>query len=241
MPEDWLTSDEAARVLGVTAGRVHALAKSGELVYRMAGRTRLIDPVSVHRLLATTRRRAGRPLVPVSAWAALLSDLGTMNWIEITRSLGMSSQQRYNLKRLIARTPPESWDALAKARAIAYRVRARPAYLEEILQWKGVVRSGIAATARYGLDLIAAEEGDAYVSEETWRLLQREFHLAPHPSGNLVLRIPAVSETHVPVVLAREVMPVAVVAVDLLDSGDPRSRRTALQIIERLLEAPLHD
>jgi excisionase family DNA binding protein len=238
MPEDWLTSDEAAEMLGVTPGRVHALAKAGELAYRMAGRTRLIDPVSVHRLLATNRRRPGRPLAPVSAWAALLSDLGTKNWIQVTRTIGLSPQQRYNLKRLITRSSADDWDGLAKARARAYRVQTRPAYLDEILRWESVVRSGVSATAPHGLDLIATDEGEGYTSEETWKLLQREFHLVPSSSGNLVLRVPAF---HAPVVLDREVMPIAVVAVDLLDSGDLRSRRTALQIIQRLLGAAPQD
>src|SRR5690606_25757778 len=241
MPEDWLTSDEAAALLGVTAGRVNALARSGELAYRMAGRTRLVDPLSVQRLLSTTRRRPGRPLVPRSAWAALLSDLGTVDWIELTAALGMSPKQRYNLKGLIARSPAENWDSLAKARAAVYRVRVRTAYLNEILQWDKVVPSGVSATAQHGLDLIAAEEAEAYLSHQTWRLLQKEFHLDTSPSGNLVLRFPSVTDEQLSVVLGREVMPVAVVAVDLLDSGDPRSRRTALQIINQLLEAPPRD
>ncbi|MCT9929366.1 helix-turn-helix domain-containing protein [Planotetraspora sp. A-T 1434] len=240
MPEDWLTTDEAARILGVTPGRVHALAKSGKLSFRMAGRTRLIDPVSVHRLVATPRR-PGRPLTPASAWAALLSDLGTVDWMELTRSLDLSSQQRYNLKRLIARTSADDWSALARVRARAHRVQTRAAYLDEILRWDGVVRSGVSATTTHRLDLVATGEAEAYTDEETWQLLQREFHLAPSESGNLVLRVPAVPDARLPFVLGREVMPVAVVAVDLLDSGDPRSRRTALQIIEQLSRAAARD
>jgi excisionase family DNA binding protein len=241
MQKDWLTSDEAAVLLGITAGRVNRLARSGELAYRMAGRTRLIDPLSVQRLLATTRRRPGRPLTPQSAWAALLSDLGTADWSQLTEALGMSPKQRYNLKRLIARSPAENWDGLAKARAVVHRVRVRPAYLGEILQWDGVVPSGVSATGQYGLDLVAAEEAEAYLSGQTWRLLQEEFHLDPSPSGNLVLWSPSVSEDTLSVVLDREIMPVSVVAIDLLDSGDPRSRRTALRIIDQLLEAPPSD
>ncbi|MEV0592977.1 helix-turn-helix domain-containing protein [Nonomuraea cavernae] len=241
MAEDWLTNNEAAGLLGVTAGRVNAMARSGNLAYRMAGRTRLIDPASVQRLLATNWRRPGRPLAPLSAWAALLTDLGTVDWSGLTRALGMSPQQRYKLKRLIARNPAENWDGLAKARAVVRRVRVRPAYLDEILRWDGVVPSGVSATARHGLDLIAAEEAEAYLGDRTWRLLQKEFHLVSSPSGNLVLRLPSVTENNLPVVIDREVMPVAVVAVDLLDSGDPRSRRTALQIINQLLEATPRD
>ncbi|MET8000920.1 helix-turn-helix domain-containing protein [Nonomuraea glycinis] len=241
MRGDWLTSDEAATLLGVTAGRVNRLARSGELAYRMAGRTRLIDPSSAQRLLATTRRRSGRPLAPQSAWAALLSDLGTVDWSRLTKALGMSPKQRYNLKRLITRSPAENWDRLAKARAVVHRVRVRPAYLDEILQWDGVVPSGVSATVRHGLDLIATEEAEAYVSDQTWRLLQEEFHLGSSPSGNLALRLPSVSEEILSVILDREAMPVAVVAMDLLDSGDPRSRRTASQIINRLLETPPGD
>ncbi|MFG1948171.1 helix-turn-helix domain-containing protein [Nonomuraea sp. NPDC048826] len=241
MPEDWLTNHEAADLLGVTAGRVNAMARSGNLAHRMAGRTRLIDPASVQRLLTTNWRRPGRPLAPSSAWAALLSDLGTAGWSELTRALGMSPQQRYKLKRLIARSPAGNWDGLAKARAVVHRVRVRPAYLGEILQWDGVVPSGVSATARHGLDLIAAEQAEAYLGDHTRRLLEKEFHLVSSPSGNLVLRLPSVTEPHLCVVLDREVMPAAVVAVDLLDSGDPRSRRTALQIITRLLEATLRD
>jgi hypothetical protein len=109
------------------------------------------------------------------------------------------------------------------------------------LQWDGVVPSGVSATVRHGLDLIGAEEAEAYVSDQTWRLLQEEFRLGSSPSGNLVLRLPSVAEEILSVVLDREAMPVAVVAVDLLDSGDPRSRRTAAQIINRLLEAPPGD
>ncbi|MEV5407668.1 helix-turn-helix domain-containing protein [Thermopolyspora sp. NPDC052614] len=66
MAEDWLTSDEAARMLGVTPARVHALARSGQLAFRMAGRTRLIDPMSVHRR-STRLRRAGRPMTSTAA------------------------------------------------------------------------------------------------------------------------------------------------------------------------------
>lgn|SRR5690606_516645 len=59
MPEDWLTSDEAASLHGVTAGRVNALARSGELAYRMAGRTRLVDP-----LAAPTASRSSEVSIP---------------------------------------------------------------------------------------------------------------------------------------------------------------------------------
>ena len=53
-----------------------------------------------------------------------------------------------------------------------------------------------------------------------------------------MLRLPSVTSITLSVVINREVMPVAVVAVDLLDSGDPRSRRTGLQIINQLLDPP---
>lgn len=57
MADEWLTSAEAAQVLGVTPGRIHAPAKSGHLAYRMVGRLRLIDPVSAYRLKSSISRR----------------------------------------------------------------------------------------------------------------------------------------------------------------------------------------
>lgn len=220
-------------MLGVTPARVHALARSGQLAFRMAGRTRLIDPASVHRRKGQLRR-AGRPMTSTAAWAALLTDLGAEKWDETCRRLGLSAKQRYNLKGLIARTPAENWAALTKGRATVHRYRVRPAYIDEVLRWSGVVRSGVSATATHGLDLVAADEAEIYTDAETHRVLQAEFQLRARESGNMVLRVPAVPAACAQVVLDREVMPMAVVAIDLMDSEDPRSRRTANEIIEHL-------
>lgn len=107
----------------------------------------------------------------------------------------------------------------------------RPTYLDEILRWGGVVGSGVSATRAYNVDLVAPDEAEVYLTEETRQSLQDEFQLRAREPGNLVIRVPTIG---LPIVLNRPMMPLAVIAVDLLDSGDPRSRRTALNVIERL-------
>ena len=96
------------------------------------------------------------------------------------------------------------------------------------------MKSGVSAASEAGIDIQAGEELEAYVSAARVDALASRYHLEPSDRPNLVLHVvgdglPFAWENCV----GR-----ACIAIDLLESDDPRSRRAARELLERL-EFPL--
>jgi hypothetical protein len=81
-----------------------------------------------------------------------------------------------------------------------------------------------------GIVAVGDVADEMYCSKETLDKLSRDYGLSQIGAANLIVRVPTFDNDQV---LARRVMPRAVVAVDLLESDDVRTRRVGAQILAR--------
>jgi len=97
------------------------------------------------------------------------------------------------------------------------------------------VRGGTSAASDHGLDLVpsgALLEG--YVSPRDVHRLEKRYSLEPSPRPNFILRA---VEGPWPFAEGATVAPVAIVAVDLLESEDARERRAGEELLKKLVRA----
>ncbi|MGY2078197.1 helix-turn-helix domain-containing protein [Blastococcus sp. SYSU DS0828] len=219
-----LTVDQAAERLGVEPEQVRRLIRAGKLAAHRVGRTLVLDEDAVEgraRLPIT----AGRALAPRTVWAALWQLSGEdVDWLPPA-----------DRSRLLARLrgyDPEQLVAAARDRAERHELRVLPAYRERLLDADGVVPSGLTVAAAVGADIVAAEAAaEVYCTEATLDELRRELGLSERGEANLVVRVPRYEVS----LTGRTHMPVAVVAVDLAESPDVRTRRAGLDLLAAAL------
>lgn len=111
-------------------------------------------------------------------------------------------------------------------------MRVLPAYRDAVLSAEGVVASGLTAGAAVGADIITAgEEDEACCSTATSTRLRGDYALTERGQANLILRVPRFDLP----LEGRTRVPGAVVAVDLAESSDVRTRRAGLRLLEDAL------
>jgi excisionase family DNA binding protein len=220
-----LTVGQAAERLGVGAEQVRRLIRTGKLAARRVGRTLVLDEDAVDgraRLPIT----AGRALAPRTAWAALWLVSGEdVDWLApADRSRLLARLRGYDADRLVA---------ASRDRAERYELRVLPAYRQRVLATDGVVPSGLTAAAAVGADIVAAESADEVCcAAGTLAGLRRELGLSERGQANLVVRVPRYERLDL---TGRAHMPAAVVAVDLAESADVRTRRAGLDVLAAAL------
>lgn len=218
-----LTTAVAADRLGISQRQVQRLIEARELpATRTAGDAWIVDALAVNAM-ARTRPARGRPWSPATAWAALwrVSGLDT-DWLD-----------RRTMRRLhdrLASIDAEELVHATRRRAVVRQYRASGSFLADLDAL--VIRSGARAMepSRFGMD---ADPGrvDGYCTSEAATGLVRDFQLVEDARGNVTLRVatlPTASE-------GRDVMPVAVVAVDLAESLEARERSAGLRVLKELL------
>jgi excisionase family DNA binding protein len=219
-----LTVPQAAARLGVGEEQVRRLVRSGQLAATKVGQTVVIDDDAVDAR-ARLAVRPGRPLVPATAWAALWEMSGE-------RAAWLSPADRSRLRARLRRYDAEQVVATTRARSQRHAVRVLPAYRDAVLAGEGVVVSGPTAAAAVGADIVSAGGDDeAYCSTATFARLRADYALADRGQANLILRIPRFDLP----LEGLERMPDAVVAVDLAESSDVRTRRAGLHIVTEVL------
>lgn len=220
-----LTVGQAAERLGVGPEQVRRLIRAGKLAARTVGRTLVLDEDAVDgraRLPIT----AGRSLAPRTAWAALWQLSGEdVDWLApADRSRLVARLRGYDAERLVA---------ASRDRAERYELRVLPAYRQRALAADGVVPSGLTAAAAVGADIVAAESADVvYCTAGTLAALRRELGLSERGQANLVVRVPRYDRLSL---AGRAHMPAAVVAVDLAESAEVRTRRAGLDVLAAAL------
>ncbi|MGY1846988.1 helix-turn-helix domain-containing protein [Blastococcus sp. SYSU DS1021] len=219
-----LTVDQAAERLGVEPEQVRRLIRAGKLAAHRVGRTLVLDEDAVEgraRLPIT----AGRALAPRTVWAALWQLSGEdVDWLPpADRSRLLARLRGYDAERLVA---------AARDRAERHELRVLPAYRQRLLDADGVVPSGLTAAAVVGADIVAAEAAaELYCAEATLDELRRELGLSERGEANLVVHVPRYEVD----LTGRAHMPAAVVAVDLAESPDVRTRRAGLDLLAAAL------
>ena len=215
--------EDVATVLGVSSRRVRQMLAHGTLAGQQVGRTWVVDRASLE-LFRHRRPLVGRPWQPTSAWALLAVASG--------RAAALSASQRSRARRRLE-TGLEHFLGRLAVRAESYRYYAHPSVVGMLANEAGVVRSGVSAASHYQLDVVAVYEFEGYVRSSVLPDLVEQLALDEHSERpNVVLRV--VKDDFWPFGLDENVAPAPVVAVDLLEAGDGRSRRAAIRLLERL-------
>ena len=196
---DLVSLADASQLLGVSSERVRQLVAAGDLPGVRFGNAWAVprDAVLARRHVGNRR---GRPLGARRVWEAIAG--GEVDLVNVSRYRNRGEVHRYSM-------------SVAEADHLQGR--------------SGAVQSGVAAAIVHG-ELLSADgaEIDLYVSHELYEALHSLVAAVEDPLGSVVLRV--VADDIWPQVrnVASEsgdghlVAPAAAVALDLMDSGDPR-------------------
>ncbi len=225
----------AAERLGVNVSRVRSLLSSGRLAGRRVGSVWLVDGSDVERRRAATKGVKGRPLSARVTWAsaALFDGQDTAAW------LTSAERSRLNARWHASGGAAQVCRWWMQSRATVTRYRIAPGDIAELLKFEGVVAGGISAASNYGTGLGHGAEAEIYASTATVTRLVDDFFLLADPQGNLTVH-EVTADTHWHCRTARivegvQVAPRLVVAADLLDSDDTRSRSAGAALLTDVL------
>jgi excisionase family DNA binding protein len=218
-----MSVSEVAGELAVSPRRVRQMLADGLLRGEQVGRAWIVDRASV-REAQLREFPVGRPWSARSAWGLL----GLAN----DEDPDLSPVERSRANRRLEEGLENHVDKL-RSRAQERRFYAHPSVLGRLAGHAAVVRSGVSAVAEYRVDLVPGEAVEGYIFESALDGLVREFSLdADWDRPNLILRV--VDDEVWPFAAGQKVAPLPVVAVDLLESSDERSRRAGRLLLKRL-------
>jgi len=216
----FLSSAEAARSLGVNDSRVRQLARQGRLPCQKVGGRWLIEARAVSR---RRPRPSGRPLSPSSAWALLL--LASGEEPQVT-----NSRARRRLAKRLSSLPKEAERLSVRAESRWFRADERA--LADLRKDPDFIRSGVSVSEEYGVDIQAPNVVEGYYPQHKLDRFSYRYALRPvsEEVANLIVhsvggRFPLAGRTRVPA-------PVA--ALDLLESHDERTRRAGAKLLREL-------
>jgi len=221
-----VTTAQAAARLGVTQVAVRKLIGTGQLISSgVVGRTILVDADSVERLVRVGTRH-GRPWTEANAWAALLllSGNNKVEWV--------GSTQLSRLRRKLSSLESAELQILARRRAIVHRYRGTADVVQRLRDH--VLATGASAMAE---DNIAERFGltggagivNGYVISGDAGALKEAYGLIDDQEGTVVLREITTSQAFT------DGVPLAAIALDLMESPRTRERSAGLRVLEELL------
>jgi len=212
---------DAAEELGVSPRRVRQMLADGVLSAERVGRAWVIDAEQL-RQLEHRRPEVGRPWSPRSAWAVLALADG--------EEPDISPVERSRARKRLAQGLGVVAGRLG-ARAERRWFYAHPGVLDRLAEAPEVVRGGISAAAEHGADLVAGNGFEGYVRAGDLDEFVSRFGLDDQAARpNVSLRI--VRDVAWPFRLGQGSAGRAVIAVDLLESDDPRARRAGAELLE---------
>ncbi len=216
---------EAAARLGVSQQRVRALWHGGALTGRKIADRLMLDRAGVLDL-AERNRPATRPLSPRNAWTLLMLLVGEATpWA--------SPPEISRLRRAAFTRQAPDLAALVRSRARTVRLDGPPGVAVHLVQSPHVTRSGVTLAERW-TDLSVDAGAEVYGATTAVSALEREWHLWREAEGPIVIHV--VPDSLVDVLVGRSEMPASVVAVDLLESGEPRSVRAGGVLWEGIVD-----
>jgi len=212
---------DAAGELEVSSRRVRQLLASGQLPGQRVGRSWVIRRSDVEQL---RRSGVGRPWNAASAWDVLaLASGGDPQLSPVERSRARKRLADNGIAGLIGQL---------RSRSQRSEMYAHPSALDRIRDEVEVVRSGVSALDEHDVDLIVIDEAEIYVRASQVAGLVGRYALEPDADRpNLIVRV--VEDDVWPFDGGERVASWPIVAVDLLDADDERSRRAGLELIER--------
>jgi len=170
---------------------------------------------------ARSRPQVGRPWSSASAWAVLSLAEG--------QHPSLTPVERSRARQRLA----QGLDVIAgrlAARATGRRFYVHPGALGRLADAPGLVRGGVSAAPDHGADIIAQDEFEGYVRSSVLPELLGRFGMDDQAGRpNVLLRV--VDDSVWPFQSGQRSVGRAVVAVDLLESDDPRSRRAGADLL----------
>lgn len=222
---------EAAERLGVQPRRVRALLAAEEVVGERIAGIWVVERASVDQWNARGRA-GGRPWSTANAWAALaLLEGPYQQKVRLRELVGIAAQRRIQM-RLDSGLEVAELASLFRRRAKAQPLIGHISALARLAADPRLVRTGASAAAAYGLDLVEIGRLEAYVSAHSLQDVCDEYGLDAVRGGghNVLLRVVPHPWPFTP---RTPVAPAAAVVLDLLESGDARSSRAALELDAR--------
>lgn len=222
MMAEQISISEAARLLGIHPGRVRRHAQTGRLPAQKIGNSWVVNRSD---LLRAGAARRGRPLSARSAWAIVRA----LSGLDV-EGLSRSEHQRLRGRlQEIDRLDASAW----RARVIDHWYYGHPGILQQLAADHRVRRSR-PEKIRSGDRLVGLGPSPLYVSAEHLDDVARQFALRPAaPSdANLHIRVPVQASW----LFSLPELPDAVIALDLLEAPDPRSRDSARRVLRRLAD-----
>jgi hypothetical protein len=214
--------ESAAERLGLNPARVRALVADGLIDgYKIGGRWVIEEAAIVRRLERSARE--GRPLSARSAWGLLWAAAGRpMPWL--------APRERSRARARVRDWPTDDWPWATQHRASVKRLRAHPSVLDAIRSDQRIVRSG-GSVRDLPIDLIALGDVEVYVRDADLGAMLAEYALIESAQPNVIIRVPPRDLW----LFDGNDAPWPVVVVDLLESRDDRSMRSARQLADRMM------
>ena len=209
-----LSVSEAAPKLGVSERRVRQMLERGDMEGQRVGRSWIIDSKAIDGV--RRRPEVGRPWKAVAAWALLHIAAG--------EEPNVSVAEASRAKRRIADRGIEDLVMKLAPRGKNRKFYGHKSILQRMAAEQMVVRSGVSAAQEHNADIVALDFLEAYVPAGQFEKLVRKYALEKSSErANILLRV--VDDKVWPFPKNAKVAPRVVVAVDLLDADDERSRR----------------
>jgi hypothetical protein len=223
-----VTSRQAAEQLGVTQQRIQTLFAAGDLRGRKVAGRLLMDSSDIQARLVRRPGR-GRPLAARVAWGMLWELSGE-------RADWLAASERSRLRTRIRTLNAEEVVLRVRRRAILHQYRILPAYLNRVAADAACVPGGISAASAVGADIVAIGFAEAYATTPTLGRLVKQYAMEEAGSDtDLNVNLRVLDDDLTFLLTSRTRMPAAVVACDLMESPEPRTRRAGTQLLSDLL------
>jgi excisionase family DNA binding protein len=228
-----LTPGEAAAELGISAGRVREMIRSGKLPARRTGNGWII-PASAVAALRGNLAPSGRPPSPVTAWAVITLLGAALSGESTPRDVVPDRRMRYSALRLIAALPdPEAdiapWRRILASRGQSRRMRMHPGVIARLEADPRVSPGGSDAVSPG--DGLTRCQPVLYVREQDAAPLISRYRMRDDSGGQVTLVIvpAAVPDALAPHPGKPVTAPAA--AADLLGENSSRARRGGITVL----------
>jgi excisionase family DNA binding protein len=223
---------QVAERLHLSRYEVYRLIRSGTLdSHRHAGK--ILVPRDAVARLELAPRPAGRPFSATVSWALLTLLALHQHPDEVSDTTDeLSSSRHWQICRYLQETEADELAGRLRRRARRRAYFAHPSLRHELLADRRFAPAGISALARVHADLVAGRDAPAegYISTADLDAVVEAYGLLDDaPTTNVIVHVVDDLEL-VPTFLDDRTATTPVVALDLIESGDPRTVEAGLEL-----------
>lgn len=223
-----ITSRQAAEQLGVTQQRIQTLFAAGDVHGRMVAGRLVVESADIRARLARRPGR-GRPLAARVAWGMLWELSGE-------RAHWLGASERSRLCTNISKLKTEEIVLRARRRATLHQYRILPTYVDRLAADAACIASGVSAASAVGADIVALGFAEVYTARSTRDRLVKQYAMVEGGNdADINVNLHVMDDDLKFLLNGRTHMPSAVVACDLMESPEPRTRRAGTLVLSDLL------